>query len=291
MTTAAERNQQFQTLAARYRRAVALINDGIPAVLIRAPIVEQWGWVLYRLGRDIGGDHPEPLIRDLRNDKAIADLIGRKGARVALPEGYDSELLRPVPAVELWKSHVTGEVLPNPWVTGDDADQQFITEQLGEAVAEELRIAAEGGRSYKAEWERRLMANLPAVARQFSGPNPFDQRPRKYGKGAFEHDLWASREQKRIERSNPPLARWLKEITRPLHANPFQSGEAWNLTRQLAIEKADPAFSDLLSRAASTRKLQLQDEALEAEEAANRARTAAQAAAAAADIQRRRNQV
>lgn len=279
--TAAIRQEKTQTAATRYRKAVPAVKGAVQAVLLRPEVAEAWGWIIARLGMDIAGDLPPEsrLVESIGQSSDIVNLIERVGSRIALPDGFLAAAWTPAPKTEFWVSHVTGEPLPNPWVTGDKEDQAFVRLNLGEDFANELEIAARGGRSYREELERRDEARLAELAKNWPAtrPNPFASRPAEYDKPAIDWTVWSTSERRKIEKENPPLARWLKKIAEPQAANPFDS-MSFNRTKQLAILKADPGFGQLLERTAVWKKDQLAYEAEEAERAAIAARAQAEEA-------------
>ncbi|HEX5218806.1 MAG TPA: hypothetical protein VFZ59_04510 [Verrucomicrobiae bacterium] len=276
-------------MAGRYRDAVPKVKGGVQAILLRPEVVEGWSWILMRASYDVteyGDDETQRVITDLGPDSAIVGLIERAGARLALPEAYNPADWHPLPTVEFWKSHVTGEQLPNPWTTDDKNEQAWVRQNLGDAFADELEIAARGGRSYHEEFERRAEAELAAVVKDFP-PDGFNPHVEAFDGGdtspqAIEWHQHRAEEIRRLAKENPPLNAWLKKTAQPLYPNPFEANPAYNLTLQMMVRKSDGAFARHLERTAAWKSAQLNAELLEAERVANEARKAAEQAKFAA---------
>jgi len=277
-----DRKTKQQILTTRYREVVPTVKGGITAILLRPEVVEAWSWILLRASLDIAEKMPNRILESGSEDSEIAGLIGRIGARLALPEAFEASVFTPVPKVEFWKSHVTGESLPNPWTVGNLTDQLFVEQQLGKDFAAELEIAAEGGRSYQQEFERRATAQLAQVIKNFpaDGFNPHVQAfdIADLSPAAIEWKHKAMQEIQRLQRENPPLNEWLEKVAQPLYANPYESIGS-NRTKQVMIENADGDFARLLERTASFRRLQFADE----KEARDRLSAEIDAEAASAD--------
>ncbi|MBE0544277.1 MAG: hypothetical protein IH623_23300 [Verrucomicrobia bacterium] len=286
------REKKLATAGGRYRDAVAAVRGGVKAVLLMPTVVEGWAWLLLRASLDIAEKElnaEEMLVTDLSGEAAIVALIERAGSRLALPDGFDQSAWKPSPTIEFWKSHTTGAELPNPWVVDDKSDQLWVRKNLGDAFAEELEIAAQGGRTYASEFQRRMDSQLADAAKSWPPEklNPFAPRPAGYARPDVEWHTWSAGEIRRIEQSNPPLAAWLAKIATPIYANPFEGGEAHDLTKQMLVLKSDGRFARHLQRTANWKSSQLDAELLEAERLANDARIAAENAKAAAKERQR----
>lgn len=220
----------------RYLEAVARVRGVVQFVARMPSIVEDWSWCLARASLDIKENvlENQRLVQDLREQPGIVRVIERIGSRVAVPEMFAPHVGEAVPTIEFWRSHVTNETLPNPWVTDDKDDQMFVQRTLGTEFAEELRIASEGGRSYEQEFARRSDEQLAKAIVDFDGFNPWIEAFPLGDKSADAIE-WHKRrgdEIHRLERENPALSRWLKKVAGPVHLNPW-SGGATNITRQM----------------------------------------------------------
>lgn len=294
-----DRERRAGILIRRYRDAVPRVKGGVPYLLLRPEVVEAWGWILLRASLDIGTESEVPeetrIADELNETDSIVALITRDGARVAFPEAYNAADFRPVPTVEFWKSHVTGEPLPNPFADEDSesvTQQMWIERNLGKDFANELRIAARGGRTYQEEFERRQTIALADAAKNLPADffNPYFEafEPGDKSPASIAWQQRRADEIHRLENENPPLATWLKKIARKHFVNPFEAGDAWNLTRQMTIERADGLFAAHLRRTGSFKALQLQDEFELAQRAAAEAKAAAEEARIAFDSRQRR---